>query len=1296
MSVNQNQQINVFNKGMNTDTSDAYLSNEQYRYAENLRFITNTGENSGELRLIEGYKEISGVLEHNEIVVAVTSVRNLLIMLTNKDGKARIHVWNEVTNGIPFETNERQWNKDIRYSLVTRWESNDNIKLYIADGEHELMSLNVAVEDRTYKSFKQLTGEDTEGNHHQQMEIELNTGGKIKSPVFQYAYQLYTPNEKSSDLSPLSEVIRVYNGDYGFSTIENSNAKTTLSIPINDNSYTHIRIFRIEYEDSVNHPVVYLICDEKLELTDGLFEYVDEGGYIVTFSLEELLALIKYRFSPRLIESKNDYLFAANVQSLQDNVDQIFKDVEIQWEIAEDHYNTDRYGKVISGSGKYGSSLMRGEKYRYGVIFYTDDGLQSSVKYIGEDISVGNDKQFVEIYKHQLAPGHRPEPNVDYDSPYYKFTKFGVKFTLSNIPDKCAAYEIVRCNRTLDDSYTISQGIIGATYGKGSGHLRFASSVMTLQNNECAYVGSTEYIPSQTDLLMFASPESSYQMDDCVNAVENYKNSIYLEPIQTYDICDKSLLRSTYMAQDGGTAYIAEEALMYAGGSTNSLQSDDHRKIGPLSYVKYWTGSKVDHDGNHVEKSSNTPTKTSIINNMHEYNPTVADGCNYNFYSALSRRTDINLNTIGVSDFSYVYSPDANKFSDGESILIGNDSTVVGNFEYINWDAYPFMYSGELNITNPEVRIGPLTGSKVSVLDELKGQYPYEYKISSGKKCLLFKTNMSRGIGIDIVSFQEDYHPIQMTSHMNQYTTDISGLAPVTIANLKNKSCIPYGGTSKSALNLNTYFSHGNYKKYTKNQTNSSSITVFDGDVYNNMFVFISSHAVFSDVYFPGSRVVVYSVPVESRIDLAATYGSLPPKIESVSNYRYLQDVAGEYKRFSKDGNTTWTYVQKDDAYLYNTVYSWIQTVRSYTSENTEVKKAGNDTRIHYSDPKTNGEAIDSWTNFKAMNFLDVDTRYGEITQLKLFKNALMFWQKNAVGILAVNERTMLQDVNNTNIILGNGDVLQRYDYLSTKYGMAPNQLCDVQSDISLYWWDKYNRDIIQYPGGQQVVPMKIAKTVSNYINRNVDVTTPALAYDGKYKEILASVVYNSITEEENPLAYNELVQQFTSVYSPIEFKYSANIQDALYLISESESGDLILKWNEPDENHYPKLKYVVNDKDTFTKVYDNVQIGMGESFYYREFYNGDDNDEYNTDTQPLTFTFDTIEQHSQISKNITNREYDLRFAVPRNAESTMKYANNWGERMRGRTMQCELTSSSSSTGFSIQYIITKYRISWS
>jgi len=54
MDINNNQQINTFLKGMNTDVSDALIDSSQYRYAENLRLVTNTDSNSGELRLIEG------------------------------------------------------------------------------------------------------------------------------------------------------------------------------------------------------------------------------------------------------------------------------------------------------------------------------------------------------------------------------------------------------------------------------------------------------------------------------------------------------------------------------------------------------------------------------------------------------------------------------------------------------------------------------------------------------------------------------------------------------------------------------------------------------------------------------------------------------------------------------------------------------------------------------------------------------------------------------------------------------------------------------------------------------------------------------------------------------------------------------------------------------------------------------------------------------------------------------------------------------------------------------------------
>ena len=64
------------------------------------------------------------------------------------------------------------------------------------------------------------------------------------------------------------------------------------------------------------------------------------------------------------------------------------------------------------------------------------------------------------------------------------------------------------------------------------------------------------------------------------------------------------------------------------------------------------------------------------------------------------------------------------------------------------------------------------------------------------------------------------------------------------------------------------------------------------------------------------------------------------------------------------------------------------------------------DYRCYNSNPKTNNENIDSWTTFMPNNYIDVDTRYGEITELKSFKDKLFFWQNNAIGLLSVNERS--------------------------------------------------------------------------------------------------------------------------------------------------------------------------------------------------------------------------------------------------------------------------------------------------
>ena len=86
MDINNNQQTNTFIKGMDTDTSDMYIGEGSYRYAENLRVVTNTDSNAGELHIIEGTKEIEFTGDPMEgQLLGLTSIRNYIIAIVAKD-----------------------------------------------------------------------------------------------------------------------------------------------------------------------------------------------------------------------------------------------------------------------------------------------------------------------------------------------------------------------------------------------------------------------------------------------------------------------------------------------------------------------------------------------------------------------------------------------------------------------------------------------------------------------------------------------------------------------------------------------------------------------------------------------------------------------------------------------------------------------------------------------------------------------------------------------------------------------------------------------------------------------------------------------------------------------------------------------------------------------------------------------------------------------------------------------------------------------------------------------------------
>ena len=185
------------------------------------------------------------------------------------------------------------------------------------------------------------------------------------------------------------------------------------------------------------------------------------------------------------------------------------------------------------------------------------------------------------------------------------------------------------------------------------------------------------------------------------------------------------------------------------------------------------------------------------------------------------------------------------------------------------------------------------------------------------------------------------------------------------------------------------------------------------------------------------------------------------------------------------------------------------------------------------------------------------------------------------------------------------------------------------------------------------------------------------MVYDNKYNELIASVVGTK------SLVYSEQVQAFTSTYlfTPI---YRAIVDNTIIVTNDKS----LYKWNADgdgaslfDTSAKPLVRYIVNKNSSIPKVFDISTFGG-------RFYGGDD-----YGVSRLTFTFDTpLKQHSTGTGTslITNREYDFRLDIPRNNNDA------FGGRMRGKTMQCELKSSSNSYDFSLQYIITKYRMSWS
>lgn len=501
-----------------------------------------------------------------------------------------------------------------------------------------------------------------------------------------------------------------------------------------------------------------------------------------------------------------------------------------------------------------------------------------------------------------------------------------------------------------------------------------------------------------------------------------------------------------------------------------------------------------------------------------------------------------------------------------------------------------------------------------------------------------------------------------------------SGFIPESIAgtyisNIR-KQVTPYGGYSWEAIENTKYYSSGDVAVVTRTTDGkviNQGLYVFNGDCYIVPFEYTSLYKYYSPRDTALTTNITYCIPVESNINIARDYGTRL----SYDYNKYDKFAITNIQREASNVNNILQ--QSKPQYLYNTAYSspnrtMLHLAIGDLSKSTTVNNL--DTRVRYSNQKSNKEAVDSWLTFKAANYIDIDARYGEVTHLDIFSDNLIFFQTDAVGRLAVNDRVALQDTNNISIALGTGGVLERYDYITEQNGMYKYQQSSVSTEHGLYWYDAIRNEILRYSLQGGVTSISKEKTVQNLLNKYwwsyLSTIDGTVHYDKKYNEIY----FNIYPKESKVLIFNEYTQAFTSEYlmRPTSWFMCYGSQ---YLVQDNK----IYSYMEGIVKNV-SLTYVVNSHPELVKVYDTQRIitnaGIVTGVQISQYYSSDTGDV------------------NQDNIKCSAREGDVRLAVPR--VNNAKY----GDRLRGKTASITLTLKGSLDGVSISNIITKYRISWS
>ena len=474
---------------------------------------------------------------------------------------------------------------------------------------------------------------------------------------------------------------------------------------------------------------------------------------------------------------------------------------------------------------------------------------------------------------------------------------------------------------------------------------------------------------------------------------------------------------------------------------------------------------------------------------------------NSDTYSDITTHTITNLDTPGNSIHltkninSLVYSGD---IAAGINVDSATEYVAIGDSSYLNFSKS--LTYGESSITNnyarnalAKTKISGIHGDGIVLSFADNIQVPSIYGIGKKRKKYIKATEPTED------KLTDDYASVGLSTY---------------IVNLKQMSASLYGGFSANERQYSEYITTG----YVMNVGETNRTTeglVFGGDTFIGIFDYsvtrISDPMIVSTDRLSGSAAIAACqskyvgamFPLESSINLhiPSSHGYLNSGPNAL-----IQKEPGVYAPAASLGESS-SVTQIAPQYSYNSAYSSENSVIGYFSRlNTIKDDIDYDCRINVSSIKTNNERFDKWITFKPADYLDVDTQYGTITGLRKFNNRLFFWQQNAFGVAGTNEATALAASNISELTIGTGKLLGRYDYISTEYGFKTDVIGGIMGTPSaLYWYDHMRAELCSYSGGEVIHSLSKEKGIQSILNTSKALISDKIPmiYDHKYNELI-------------------------------------------------------------------------------------------------------------------------------------------------------------------------------------------------